>query len=86
MTDTSVRSESDRLLLEATTSRSRKGRNAAASVWMLGSFLVALIPLAVVIGYVVVRGMSVISVDWFTKDLPAVTTRPGGGMGQGSAY
>jgi phosphate transport system permease protein len=81
MTDTSLLRESDRLLLEATMSRPRRIRNAAASAWMLGSVLVALVPLGVVIFYVVTKGLSVIDGNWFTKDLPAVTTKPGGGMG-----
>ena len=80
MTDTMER-ESARLLLEATTSRSRVLRNRLANVWMVGSFALAMVPLAVVLGYVVLKGASVISADWFTKDLPAVTTKPGGGMG-----
>ena len=73
--------ESDRLLLEATTSRSRRIRNQLASVWMAGAFIVALIPLAVVLGYVVAKGIGALSWDWFTEDLPAVTAKPGGGMG-----
>lgn len=81
MTDTSLLQESDRLLLEATMSRSRRVRNRLASVWMLGSFVVALIPLGVVIYYVVAKGISVIDLNWFTKDLPAISTKPGGGMG-----
>ena len=83
MTDTHTQlvRESDRLLLAATTSRSRKARDVVSSVWMLGSFLVALVPLAVVISYVVVKGISVIDAAWFTEDLPAVSTKPGGGMG-----
>ncbi len=74
------RSESDRLLA-ASTSRSRKVRNHVATIWMVGSFLVALVPLGVVVGYVLVKGASVLSWDWFTEDLPAITTKPGGGMG-----
>jgi phosphate transport system permease protein len=81
MSDTSLIDESDRLLLEATMSRSRRVRNGLASIWMLGSVLVALVPLGVVIFYVVSKGLSVISVKWFTEDLPAITTKAGGGMG-----
>ena len=68
-------------LLDATVSPSRRVRNRLASIWMAGSLLVAVIPLALVIGYVVVKGIGVISADWFTQDLPAVTRRAGGGMG-----
>lgn len=81
MTDLSFQSESDRLLLEATTSRSRRVKDRLATIWMIGALLVAVIPLAVVIGYVLVKGVGALSVDWFTKDLPAVTRKPGGGMG-----
>jgi phosphate transport system permease protein len=81
MSDTSLLRESDRLLLEATMSRSRRVRDGLASVWMLGSVVIALIPLGVVIFYVVSKGLSVIDGNWFTKDLPAVSTKPGGGMG-----
>jgi len=81
MSDTSLLDESDRLLLEATMSRSRRVRNGLASTWMLGSVLIALVPLSVVIFYVITKGISVIDGNWFTKDLPAVTTKAGGGMG-----
>jgi phosphate transport system permease protein len=81
MSDTSLLRESDRLLLEATMSRPRRVRNGLASAWMLGSVIIALVPLAVVIFYVVSKGLSVIDGNWFTKDLPAITTKPGGGMG-----
>jgi len=81
MSDTSLLDESDRLLLEATMSRSRRARNGLASAWMLSSVLIALVPLSVVIFYVITKGISVIDGNWFTKDLPAVTTKAGGGMG-----
>jgi len=81
MSDTSLLDESDRLLLEASMSRSRRVRNGLASTWMLGSVLIALVPLGVVIFYVITKGISVIDGNWFTKDLPAVTTKAGGGMG-----
>lgn len=68
-------------LLDATVSRSRRVRNRLASIWMAGSLLVAIVPLALVIGYVIAKGIGVISVDWFTQDLPARTRAVGGGMG-----
>jgi phosphate transport system permease protein len=80
MSDVSFEREADRLLLEATTSRSRKVRNQLASIWMIGSLLIALIPLTLVVGYVVIRGAQAISWSWFVDDLPAITRRPGGGM------
>jgi phosphate transport system permease protein len=72
--------DSQRLLLEATTSRSRKVRNTLASIWMLGSLVVALIPLGFVIGYVVVKGIGLIDAAWFTENIQARSREPGGGM------
>lgn len=81
MNDLFVRTESGDLLLRDTTKRSRRIRNRLASIWMAGSVLVAVVPLALVIGYVVIKGVGQLTPDWFTKDLPAVTRRAGGGMG-----
>lgn len=69
------------LLLRDTTRRSRRVRNRLATIWMAGSLVVAVIPLALVVGYVVAKGIGQLTPDWFTKDLPAVTRRAGGGMG-----
>jgi phosphate transport system permease protein len=80
MSDVST-DEVERLLLEATTSRSRRVRNRAASVWMTGSLIVALVPLALIIGYVISKGISSLSWAWFTEDLPAISRKVGGGMG-----
>jgi phosphate transport system permease protein len=81
MSDLSFDQEADRLLLEATTSRSRRVKNQLATVWMTGALVVAVVPLAIVLGYVIVKGAGAISLDWFTQDLPAVTRKAGGGMG-----
>ena len=75
-----LRTESDRLLLEATTSRSRRVRNRLASIWMLGSLVVAVIPLAFVIYYVVSQGIGIINWAWFTDPIQARSREPGGGM------
>jgi phosphate transport system permease protein len=48
---------------------------------MVGSLLVALVPLTLVIGYVLFKGAGEISLAWFTEDLPAITRKSGGGMG-----
>jgi phosphate transport system permease protein len=48
---------------------------------MLGALLVAVVPLALVIGYVLFKGIGQISVAWFTEDLPTITRKAGGGMG-----
>ena len=81
MSDLSLRSESDALLLRATTSRSRRVRNRLASIWMVGSLLVAVVPLALVIGYVLFKGIGQLTPDWFLKDLPTISRKAGGGMG-----
>lgn len=70
----------DRLLLEVTTSRSRRTKNAVATVWMYGALVVAVIPLGFVLYYVVSKGLAVIDASWFSEDIPAVTRKPGGGM------
>jgi phosphate transport system permease protein len=42
-----------------------------ATIGMLLAFLVAAVPLLIVTGGVVQKGKDAISVDWFTKDIPA---------------
>jgi len=73
--------EVERLLLEVTTSRSRRVRNRLATIWMWGALIVAIIPLAFVIAYVVLKGGAQLSADWFTQDLPTISRKAGGGMG-----
>jgi phosphate transport system permease protein len=55
-------------------SAGRRLRNRLATVFMIGSLLVAAIPLAFVVIVVVSKGISVISADWFTKDIPDVAS------------
>jgi phosphate transport system permease protein len=55
-------------------SAKRRWRNRLATVFMIGSFLVAAIPLAWVLVVVVSKGISVISLDWFTEDIPDVAS------------
>src|SRR5690349_18312540 len=85
MTATSTREpgadRTGQLLLEVTTSRSRRIRNQLATIWMYGAFVVAVIPLGFVMFYVVAKGASQLSVDWFTLDIPATARRAGPGMG-----
>ena len=73
--------EIERLLLEVTTSRSRRVKNRLATVWMWGALVVAIIPLAFVIMYVILKGGAQLSADWFTQDLPTISRKAGGGMG-----
>ena len=81
MNELLVHFDAGEALLRGTTKRSRRVRNRLASIWMAGSVLVAIVPLALVIGYVVVKGIGQLTPDWFTKDLPAVTRKASGGMG-----
>ena len=83
MTDLSLMppTESDHLLLEITTSSSRRARNAVATTWMYSSFVLAVIPLGFIVFYVVQKGLpQVLQAGWFTQDLPAISRKAGGGM------
>lgn len=63
----------------------RKGRravkNGIATAAMTSAFVIALVPLLLVVGYVVKQGIGIISWRFLTEDLPFVTRRPGGGIG-----
>jgi phosphate transport system permease protein len=85
MSDTQTRrsggDQAGQLLLEVTTSRSRRVRNQLATIWMYGAFVVAVVPLGFVMFYVVTKGASQLSVDWFIRDVPTTARRAGPGMG-----
>lgn len=66
---------------ESRVSARRRFVNLAASVTMVLSFLVATIPLLIVVAYVVGRGWRLISLEWFTTDIPNVQFVEGPGMG-----
>jgi|SRR5947207_6323487 len=55
-------------------SAGRRWRNRFATIFMIGAFLVAAIPLAFVLWTVVSKGLSVITADWFTQDIPDVAS------------
>ena len=76
-----LRRELEQALIDSTVTRSRRVKDRLASIWMAGSVIVARVPLALVIGYVLVRGLGMLSWDWFALDLPARTRLAGGGMG-----
>ena len=73
--------DAERLLLEVTTSRSRRIRNGLATVWMSVSFVAVLVPLAFIVIYVIEKGAAQVSGAWFTQPISAVSNKPGGGMG-----
>ena len=57
-------------VLVSTLSRSRRFKNRLATVLMALAFFIAAIPLFAVMFVVVQKGISVIRIDWFTKDIP----------------
>ena len=58
----------------------RRLTNGLANAWMVGSVLVALVPLVVIIVYVLSKGAGVMSWSFLTKNLPIVTQFEGGGI------
>jgi phosphate transport system permease protein len=61
-------------------SRSRKAKNVIATIMISLAFVVALVPLVFLVGYVVQQGMKIMSWDFLNEDLPFVDRLPGGGM------
>jgi len=68
-------------ILQRAVSPRRRLVNACASAWMIGSLLVALVPVVVIAVYVASKGAGVMSFGFLTKDLAIVTQFPGGGIG-----
>ncbi len=68
-------------LSSANVQRSRRVRNHLATTFVYGSILVAAIPLGFVFFYVLSKGMSVVDLEFLTSDIPAISRRPGPGMG-----
>jgi phosphate transport system permease protein len=69
---------------EITLTRNMSGRrrftNGLATAWMIGSILLALVPLVALVVYVVSKGAGVMSIDFLTKPLPFIAQFPGGGI------
>jgi phosphate transport system permease protein len=65
---------------EVATSRRRRAANGMATAWMIGSVGVALVPLGLIATFVVVKGASIISWSFLTRNLPIITELPGGGI------
>ena len=61
-------------------SAGRRFRNRLATAWMVGAVVVAMIPIAFIVGYVISRGMKVMSWSFLTEDIPIISRKPGGGM------
>jgi phosphate transport system permease protein len=60
--------------------RSRAVRNGLATAFIVLSFVVVLVPLVLIIGYVIARGRDLFGLAFLTKDIPPSTV-PGPGMG-----
>lgn len=65
----------------STVRRSRRARNAAATVLIVASVLGAVVPLAFVIGYVIREGAQVVDLRFLTETIPVSSRRAGPGMG-----
>ena len=65
---------------ERSTSPRRRMVNGIASAWMIGSVLIALVPLGFIAFYVVAKGISVISWSFLTKDIAIVSASSAGGI------
>ncbi|MGZ4690538.1 MAG: phosphate ABC transporter permease PstA [Acidimicrobiia bacterium] len=59
----------------------RSAQSAIASTLMVASLIVAIIPLVLIVGYVIVRGIDAISWAFLTEDIPILTRSEGPGMG-----
>jgi phosphate transport system permease protein len=59
----------------------RSTKSAIASILIVASLIVAIIPLVLIIGYVIVRGIDAISWAFLTDDIPILTRSEGPGMG-----
>jgi phosphate transport system permease protein len=69
------------ILVSSRPSGGRKVRNALATLLICAAFLIALVPLVAVVVWVVSKGASVLSTDFFTQDIPFTQRTEGPGMG-----
>lgn len=67
-------------LLQRSVSTRRRVVNGLANAWMIGSLLVAMIPLLLIVVHVMSRGASVISATFLTSDLPIQRRSASGGI------
>jgi phosphate transport system permease protein len=67
-------------IIEPKLSPRRRIRNGVATTWMIGSVLVAIVPLVLIFGYVIKKGLSIVDWKFLTSDIPIITRFPGGGM------
>jgi phosphate transport system permease protein len=67
-------------ILQRALSPGRRFKNRLATAWMVGSLLVALVPLAVIVVYVISKGIAVMSWSFLTESIPIITQFEGGGI------
>jgi phosphate transport system permease protein len=67
-------------ILERGVSTGRRIKNGIATAWMIGSLLVAVVPLVVIVVYVVSRGAGIISWSFLTQNLPIISLSTKGGI------
>lgn len=59
----------------------RSAKSAIATGLIIASLVIAMIPLVLIVGYVIVRGIDSISWTFLTEDIPILTRSDGPGMG-----
>lgn len=58
--------------LTSSLSKGRRWRNRMANLWMIGSLLIAAVPLTAIMVVLLAKGFSVVAdVDWWTKPIPS---------------
>jgi phosphate transport system permease protein len=80
MTDVTPVGGSRQVSLEADLSVRRRAADTISTVFMVGSFLVAAVPLGMIIGYVFVKGGQVVDLPFLTERIPNSYRRIGPGM------
>jgi phosphate transport system permease protein len=65
---------------QRSTNPRRRFANGVASAWMIGSVILALVPLGFIAFYVVAKGLSVISWSFLTQNIPIISNSAGGGI------
>ena len=65
---------------QRSTSPGRRARNAIATAWMVGAVALALVPVALIVGYVAIKGAKVMGWGFLTKNLPFSSEVAGGGI------
>jgi phosphate transport system permease protein len=68
-------------ILQRAVSPRRRFVNGIATAWMVGSLLLALVPVTVIALYVITKGARIISWGFLTKDISIQTQNAGGGIG-----